>query len=197
MIGIVAGARAVIARLPLVLVLAAGGCSGDDPEPRVAPSGSSSPSTSPSGSSSTAGDPTPPTLPAAAKGRGAAAAEAFVRFYFANVNFAQRTGQTSRLEGLALRCTGCAAGVASIRATYRGGGAIRGGDATADNWKIGFLKRSTEDWAVVETRVSTTKQTIDMPGSTHDERYPAGHTRVRLVLQPRRGSWVVRSLVTI
>ncbi|MCB0896707.1 MAG: hypothetical protein H6529_07170 [Nocardioides sp.] len=184
------GTRVVIAAGALTLLLGAAACSSDDPEPRVAPPSSSPPTTTPASS------PTAPTMPPEARGTDAAAAEAFVKFFFEVVNFAQRTGDVSVLKTLGFRCGGCDAGVDSISSTYSHHGHIEGGEGRPAGLETGFLQRASGDWAVVECTVVTSKQFVDQPGKDNDKRYPAGKTDVRLILQPRSDAWVVRSLVT-
>ncbi|WP_028636087.1 DUF6318 family protein [Nocardioides sp. URHA0032] len=187
------GTRAVIAAVGVALALGVSACSGGDPEPRVAPP-STSPPTSPS--TTPASDTVPPTMPPEARGTDAASAEAFVKFYFDTVNYAQSTGDVNALNHLAARCGGCDAGVQSIERTYDEGGSIKGGEGRAAEFKTGFLDKVGGDWAVVECTVFTRKQLIDRPGESDDVRYPKGSTDVRLILQPSSGAWVVRSLVT-
>jgi hypothetical protein len=189
MIGFVTGTRAVIAAVVLGLGLA--GCSSDDPEPRIAP-----PSTPTAPSTTGTSAETPPEMPEAAKGTDAAAAEAFVEFFFEMVNYAQVTGDVQALKDLARLCAGCESGTTSIVDTYEHDGQIRGGEGSARQFKVGFLERDPRPWASVECTVFTTEQTVDMPGRANDERYPAGSTDVRLLIEPTTDGWVVRSLVT-
>jgi Family of unknown function (DUF6318) len=192
MIGPVTGARAVVAAALVVIGVSA--CSGDDPEPRLAPSESSSPSAP---STSPASGTTAPTMPAEAVGTDAAAAEAFVRFYWEMVNYAQETGEVRELAALGKKCSACESGVATVVDTYAGDGAIRGGDARLVELETSFLVRSGDDWAVVECDLITTEQVVDLPGKSRDERFSGGRTPIRVILEPVNGVWMVRSMVTL
>ena len=137
-------------RLPVLvagLVLVLVGCSGEDPEPKMAPTESvaSTPSTlvptvSPSGSPV-------PSLPAEADDKTGAGAAAFVRYWVQVVNFAQASGDVSLLETLDdSQCVGCRGVVKAIRRPYSSGGHIEGGA-----WRVGRLRELPldfgADWA--------------------------------------------------
>jgi hypothetical protein len=189
MIGVVSRARATLTALTLIPTLLVAGCSDDDPEPKVDPPSSEAPSSvSPSPTA------TAPTMPPAAKGTDAAAAEAFVAFYWDTVNYAQASGDVAPLKVLADQCKGCDSGVAFIEAAYADGGEIRGGGGTVSRLKTVFINREGENWAIVECRVRSTEQVVDRPGSGNDERYPGGSADLRIYLQPTTDSWAVRSL---
>ena len=172
-------------------MLGVSACSGDDPEPKVAPS------TAPTSPSTTAAsDPIAPTMPPEAKGTDAAAAEAFVRFYWEMVNYAQETGDVDGLQGLARKCIGCDAAVKFVVESYSGGGRILGGTGRTGSFKTVFVKMHGGSWASVECRVKTDPQKVDRPGTSEDTTYPGGLTDVRLYLEPTDDAWLVRSLVT-
>ncbi|WP_395696242.1 DUF6318 family protein [Nocardioides sp.] len=184
------GTRVVIAVVG-ALVLGVTACSGSDPEPRVAPpsSTSTSPTTSPS--------PSAPTMPAAARGTDAASAEAFVRFYWEMVNYAQATGDVAGLRLLGDKCIGCDAAIKFIQSSYEGGGRIIGGVGRPAKFQTVFVTEQGKRWASTEYRVKTTSQRVDRPGEHHDQTYPGGLTDVRMYLEPTNGAWLVRSLVTL
>ncbi|WP_459976177.1 DUF6318 family protein, partial [Nocardioides pyridinolyticus] len=94
----------------------------------------------------------------------AAAAEAFVEFFFDMVTYAQTTGDVAGLQALARLCDGCDGGTDSIVDIYARGGEIRGGEGSARDFEVGYLRRDPEPWASVECTVFTAKQTIDLPG---------------------------------
>ncbi|MGH3492840.1 MAG: DUF6318 family protein [Sciscionella sp.] len=107
-----------------VLVLT--GCQGDPaPSPPPTPSASSAaPSASPS--------PVAPTLPAAARGTSPAAAKAFVRYYFATINYAALSGDVSGLRSLSEPgCKSCNAIIKNITKVYGAGGYIQ-----SENWEV-------------------------------------------------------------
>ncbi len=109
----------------LVLPLALAGC-GDDPQPKMPPPSASSPST-PAPSAST--DPAvEPTLPPEAEGKDEAAAEAFIRYYYDLINYAQRTGDVKSLRAASLAgCDFCTSGADYVRDLYDNGGRQLGG----------------------------------------------------------------------
>lgn len=184
MIADVTGTRAVIAAAALTLALA--GCS-DDPEPRVADPTPTAPSTT------EASGPTPPEMPEAAKGTDAAAAEAFVKFYWEMVNYAQQTGDVDALQELSSKCVGCDAGIASIERTYSQDGSIVGGDGRVVALDTGFIGENFER-AVVRCVVVSREQTIDLPGEKNDKTYGGGRQPLRFILDPSGDAWVVRSM---
>ncbi|MBI2245838.1 MAG: hypothetical protein HYU55_18475 [Nocardioides sp.] len=193
MIVAVTRSRTVIAALCVVSVLALGACSGDDPQPRFAPPSSSAP-TSPS--TTAVSGPVEPTMPAAARGSDAAAAEAFVRFYWEMVNYAQATGDVRGLKGLATKCINCDNGVDFIANAYDKGGEIRGGEGTVSRLETHFVKRADGWWVIAECRVALTRQVVDLPGAGHDQRYEGGSADIRLYLQPIADGWTIRSVAT-
>ena len=112
---------ALVGALVLALLVLAG-CS-DDP-----PSGSPPPSTSSSPTSSASTPSGPPTMPAAAKGRTAEAAEAFVRYYVDLINYATATLDTSAMEAVSLRsCENCQSIVTIAKNMKDGGRHYEGG----------------------------------------------------------------------
>jgi hypothetical protein len=135
-------------------------------------------------------------MPPEAKGTDAKAAEAFVKFYWEMVNYAQATGDVHGLQELDSKCQACDNGVDFVRNAYGNGGEIRGGSGKPGQFKTVFINRGGEQWAVVECRVLTSKQTVDLPGTDNDQHFPGGATNIRVYLQPRAGSWTVRSLAT-
>ncbi|WP_343910899.1 DUF6318 family protein [Nocardioides aquiterrae] len=182
----VTGTRAVIAAVGVALVLGAA-CSGSDPEPRLALPSSSAPSTP---STSPASSQTAPTLPPEAKGTDAKAAEAFVKFYWEMVNYAQRTGDVGALQALGPDCGGCDAGIAFITDVYDRGGSIRGGEGHLTKLSTGFIGKN-HDRAVVRCHVVTTEQNVDLPGTKHDKTYSGGDQPFQFQLDPVESGWVV------
>jgi hypothetical protein len=186
---LVTGTRAVITACSLLSVLALGACSGGDPEPRFAPS-SSSPPTSPS--TTAASDPVPPTMPAEAKGTDAAAAEAFVRFYWEMVNYAQATGDLRDLRVISsMHCVACRGGIGGIEQVVARGGRISGGVGRVSRMDTTFLENKGVTEAVVEFVLATSRQIVDYPGSDDDQVFRAGSSHLRAVLSPTRRGWVM------
>jgi hypothetical protein len=109
--------RPAIALGLAVPALVLGGCSGE-PEPKFAPSESSSAVTGASPSESPHAQP-----PLAARKHTRAGAEAFVRFWFETFSQAMTSGDTQRVNDLsAQRCVSCSALTNTIDDLYRKGG---------------------------------------------------------------------------
>ncbi|MGZ4438423.1 MAG: DUF6318 family protein, partial [Nocardioidaceae bacterium] len=173
----------------VVLSLLAAGCSGD-PKPRVAPE------PSPSSTSPTAIGPVEPVMPEAAKAHTPAGAEAFVKYYWQWVNYAQRTGVVDRLRALGPGCDGCEGGISFIEGVYSKGGRIRGGDGLVGSFHTGLVSPSGEHRAVVDCDVTSTKQVADFPGTSSDKHFPGGRTPFEFVLATSADGWTVVSLVS-
>ncbi|HEY0951987.1 DUF6318 family protein [Nocardioides sp.] len=184
--------RTALTALALVPVLALGACSGDDPEPKLAPPPSS---TAPSSPSTTAvSGPVAPTMPAAARGDDAAAAEAFVKFYWEMVNYAQVTGDVDGLKALASRCGTCDAAVDYIANVYERGGHIRGGEGRFRDLRANFLVREGRPRALVRGDLVSTRQRVDLPGSKKDESYPGGTLPFEVLVEVTSDGWVVLTM---
>lgn len=187
MIGSVTVARVVIAAVLVALGVSA--CSGSDPEPNFAPPSSSAPSDP---STSPVSGPVAPTMPPEAMGDDAAAAEAFVKFYWDTVNYTQATGDTASLRQLgAKQCVACQAGVTKLDQIYSRGGRILGGVGTVRVTNSGLLPKDEVPDAVVDFVVTSTRQRLDMPGTSDDVVVPAGDAELRALLRAQDGSWVV------
>ena len=194
MIVAVTRSRTVVAALCVVSVLALGACSGDDPQPKLAPPSSASSSAPTSPSTTAVAGPVEPTLPAAARGTDAAAAEAFVEFYWEMVNYAQQTGDVDGLRSLAdATCAACREGTSYLERVFGDGGEISGGEATVRVRTSGFVNDAGRSNAVVVFDVSSTRQTVDYPGNRRDESYPGGVTRLNAILVPTSGGWLMSS----
>lgn len=120
--------RVVAPAVVVLLALAATGCSSDaEPSPMPTPSSSPSESETPS--------PTPPALPAEAEGTSPAAAKAFVRHYFEQINYAALTGDTGTLRELSTDdCESCDAIASNVERIYNAGGHI-----SEEHWQIRSL----------------------------------------------------------
>ena len=167
------------------------GCSDDDPEPRIAPTDSSS------AASTTAPPPSPtgpvePTLPAEAAGEDAAAAEAFVRFYWEMANYAQATGDVGGLRRLAApSCAACVAAADFVEGVYRDGGRITGGEASTSGFESTKLGSASDFTVQVKVLLDNRAQTVDRAGAKDDERFPADRVRANFVLERASAGWVV------
>ena len=179
--------------LPVVtaaLVLLVGCSADDDPEPRIAPTDSSS------AASTTAPPPSPtgpvePTLPAEAAGEDAAAAEAFVRYFWAAVNHAQATGDVRTLQTLGTdTCAACAGGVESIEKTYLAGGTMDGGAITVDALKSEPYESGPSRGFLVTADTTAESQKVTVPGKK-GKTYPGGQSTIRLIVERSDGRWQV------
>ncbi len=162
--------------LPLLLT----GCTQDEPVPKMPASSAPSPTADESEAS-----PVEPTLPPEAQRPGKAGAEAFVGFYFAQVDHARRTGDTAELRKMALRsCTSCIGVTDLIERVERRGGSIVGGDQTVANLRLGQL---TGVKGVATFRgtanVASTEQVIEGSGDNSlDGIYPAGSLKMSILV---------------
>ena len=188
MIGLVNRSRTVITAMSLMSVLALGACSDDDPEPELAPPSSSAPS---SPSTTAVSGPIEPTMPAAARGTDAAAAEAFVRFYWEMVNYAQATGDVRALTKLSEDCPACRGGVTFIKQVYARGGRLTGGVGRIHDARVGILKGPPAKRLVVHFRLENTTQVEDYPGSRRDKTYPGGTIDFQVMLESVGRGWTV------
>lgn len=184
MIGPVTGTRAVIAAATLLLGLSA--CSGEDPDPQVAPPSPTEPSTT--GTSAE----TPPEMPEAAKGTDAAAAEAFVKFYWETVNYAQQSGDLAGLREISSdKCIACQAGIDYLEDVFAKNGEFTGGVGRVSNPTAAFATNAGITYAVVDFDLALTRQRVDFPGTDEDEAYTGGSNRVRARLEPTSSGWIM------
>ncbi|WP_296607448.1 DUF6318 family protein [Nocardioides sp.] len=177
----------------MISVLALGACSGDDPEPKVAdPSPSatlpSSPSTTP------VSGPVEPTMPAEARGTDAAAAEAFVKFYWEMVNYAQATGDVEGVRDLAPQCGTCDAAINYIVDVYDRGGRIEGGEGRFRHLRANFLDHEGGVRALVRGDLASAEQRVDLPGSRNDQSFPGGTLPFELLLEAGADGWTVLTM---
>ena len=183
--------RTVVAALCVVSVLALGACSGGDPQPKIA---DPTPTLPTSPSTTAVSGPAAPTMPAAARGADAAAAEAFVRFYWDMVNYAQVTGDVEGLKRLASRCGTCDAAVDYIVDIYDRGGRIEGGEGTFRNLRASFLDHNGGARAIVRGDLVSTRQRVDLPGSKDDESYPGGTLPFEVLTEVTSDGWIVLTM---
>lgn len=185
--------RVLLAGVCLGLVVS--GCSGDDPGAGVGPSDSSSAAATPSPtatSSPTPTGPVEPTLPAAAEGSDAAAAEAFVGFYWEMADYAQATGDVEGLRRMGSEtCEPCRTAVAFVEEAYRDGGEVRGGQTTLSGIRSSPLLTRSGRAIQVKLEVSSSDQVVDHPGKAADERYPGGTVRASFVVTHGGENWLV------
>lgn len=172
----------------VVPTLSLAGCS-DDPVPKVAPHESPSvvsESPSPTG-------PTEPTMPAVAKKHTAAGAEAFVKFYWEMVNYAQASGDLQGLRSLGdENCGACSGGLRFLDRIYEAGGHVRGGKVTVVDVRATKVRGAGQQIAFqVLVSVENTRQVVDLPGTKRDQSYPAAKSSIQFIVDPKPGSWSV------
>lgn len=182
--------RLLPAALAVGLVLLAG-CSGDDdPEPKISPTDSSSVASTPTPSPTPSG-PVEPTMPAEAEGEDAAAAEAFVRFYWEMVNYAQATGNVTGLSAVAATsCAACASGLDGIVDTYAAGGSISGGRVSVENARAREISSRSGSAFSVEVTARVNPQTISEPGQ-RPEKFDGGPVNFKIVVRSNVDGWKI------
>ncbi len=178
--------RTALTALLVVSVLALGACSGGDPQPKFAdptPSQPTSPSTT------AVSGPVEPTMPAAAQGTDAAAAEAFVRFYWEMADYAQATGDLGGLRALSpAGCEACQQVLHFLESVRERDGHIRGGATevtTTSTAPVG----DDGNLLVVRYDLRNTHQVVDLPGTNRDEEYEAGTIHLETILRSSPGGW--------
>jgi hypothetical protein len=189
MIGDVTGTRAVIATVVSLSVLSLGGCSGDDPEPRIAPPSSSAP-TSPS--TTPASGPTEPVMPDEARGTDAKAAAAFVKFYLDVADYAQATGELDALRRWSSEtCKACQSGIDAISNLYQEGGVLRGGGTSVRPLESSLIAGGERKAVRVTAEVANRRQELDLPGSADDRTFPPSTVTTKFVVERRDSGWVL------
>lgn len=187
MIEAVNRARAVLTAFLLASALGLAGCT-DDPEPRFAPP-SSAPPASPS--TSAASGPTAPEMPEAAKGTDAAAAEAFVKYYWEVVNYAEQSRDLSELRRISSdRCVACQAGIDYLERVFAQDAVISGGINRVLGPRTVFVAGERGRDAVVEFELRSTRQHIAYPDAD-DDVYRGGRSSMRARLQPAEVAWTM------
>lgn len=180
---IVAGVAAATLSLALLA-----GCGEDEPRPKFEDPTSASPSKSASPE-----EPVEPTPPAAMEGDDVAGAKAFVEYYFDLLGYAQATGKTAAVEGVALAdCVPCGGSVGTIRDAYDNGGYIHGGEFRVAKVRASELGGGTQGFSTFTATavVATTSQEIS--GSSDKKmngQYPAGSQKMQFVLTHGAQGW--------
>lgn len=171
------------------------GCSdGDDPDGSAEPTSTWSPTGTmeqPSTSPASA-HPTEPVLPAAATERTEAGARAFIQHYWDLVNYAQVTGDVTRLSATSgPDCSACQAFIDRVRVHYRGGGRIVGGSNEVT--VLGAAKLSTPTKAAfgyeVSMDVTHDEQVIETADGKRDIRGPGTDRFTAYLLWIERSRW--------
>ena len=169
------------------LVMGGSACS-DDADPEAAPPDPPTPAVS----TTPASGPVAPTLPPEAEGDDAAAAEAFVRFYWEMADYAQATGDVSGLGRLAAaECIQCTAGQEFVSDVYARGGEIRGGTTSPTNPKAVALNANDGAAFQVRMKLRTERQVVDLVGEKDDTIHPASTVSMQMVVERAGQRWVV------
>jgi len=194
MIGLVNRSRTVItvmSLMSLMSVLALGACSGSDPKPKLAdPSPSSSAPSSPS--TTAVSGPIEPTMPAAARGTDAAAAEAFVKFYWEMADYAQATGDLDGLRALGTdACRACQTVLDYLAGIYDHGGSVTGGETTVTGTVATGVDGGPGASYAVRGTVANTRQVIDDPRKRKEQVFPAARVRFQFIAEHRVGGWQI------
>jgi hypothetical protein len=119
-------------------------------------------------------------MPAAAKEHTKAGAEAFVRYYWEVVNYAQATGDTDSLREISdPGCDFCTAGIEGIESIYGDGGTITGGETTpvaldtrmvaSGNTRFALVVAELRVGAITTKRGTTSEAVHSQPRSANDE----------------------------
>lgn len=136
-------------------------------------------------------------MPAAAKRHTPAGAEAFTRFYFAALNYAQGTLDTEVLARLRTgACDGCQGVVDNIDSVRKRHGTVHGGEETIHHVVVSRLRAGDLRPFEVVVKCTATKQAVRFPNG-RSEHATAARTTFRLVLYPTGDSWQVGTLAVV
>ena len=165
------------------------GCSGDGgastPTPSPTPT-STSPTASPT--------PQPPAMPEAARAHTPEGAEAFVRHFWAVVDYAGTTLDAAPLKSLIRDdCLGCQGVIDLITELREGGGTLVGSHSRLSNIQAIDVVIGGKPRTQVTFTVSTPKQVLDYPGTDRDQTFPAGKRTDLFLLEAISGGWQVVS----
>lgn len=150
------------------------------------------PSSSPSESASPR--PTPPAMPAEAEGTSPAAAKAFVRHYFEQINYAALSGDTETLRELSTDdCESCDAIASNVERIYNAGGHME-----TEGWKLSVVSsvpsrpslRPAFDLGVQQSP-ETVLESGDDPSP---KRYPGGRLAMTIYIKWSGSRWEVDRL---
>lgn len=131
-------------------------------------------------------------MPALAKEPTQAGAEAFVRYYWDLVNYAQATGDTKGLRSVSAEtCEPCQGGIDALEnIVNERGGKITGGEYSASNLRTTRLTGQVPSYRIVFA-LSNEKQTIDFPSGEKDGGFGASTNETMMALNFLDGAWVV------
>lgn len=178
--------RALAAACVLPLLLA--GCSDAEPTPEIPDPTTSSPS-----AEETDTGPVEPTLPPEAEGDGVEAAEAFISYFYASVDYAQATGEADVIRALAAEtCRSCRGGADIIERIHKEGGTIVGGEHSVEKAKVTGTRRVPGEGSIyyLDVRVSHTEQQV-VGSQELDGEYGSGTEDLRYRVVSSNGGWQV------
>ena len=134
-------------------------------------------------------------MPEAAREFTDAGAEAFVRYYWDVVSYAQDTFDTEVLQTLSNEgCAFCKRGIDGLEAYQERGGASRGGALSARRIQVTRQRAGSLKTADVTLTIANEAQTIDFPGKQDDISIPASSARFKMVLLWTRSRWEVAQI---
>ncbi|WP_083929646.1 DUF6318 family protein [Catelliglobosispora koreensis] len=147
-------------------------------------------------SATTAAPATEPAMPAAAQTDTPEAGEAFVRYWFALLNYATASGDTKKLATVTrAECTQCATATAAIRASHSGGGTVQGGHFTVRQVTNSSLW--TPQRPIFDTTVDRSiKTTTDASGATTGTVPGLTFTNCVVVLERTGDGWRLYEVTT-
>jgi hypothetical protein len=166
------------------------GCSATSAKPAPLPSEITSSSPSPSVSASVAAA---PTLPAEARGTGAKAAKAFVRYYVSLINHAASTGDTvAARRYTASKCRSCEAILAKVDDVYANGGQILGSGWSIRNMSYKPLQPAQRP--ILSVGILVSRQVMTERRGAEAKTFPGGHNQLTIQLDRANGDWRVAAL---
>jgi hypothetical protein len=177
----------VLAAVAVSVSVLVGGCT-QDAGPKPSPLPSTTKSASP-----TSRAPTPPVMPAEAKGTSAKSAELFARQYVDLINYASQTGNTTALRAASTEeCSTCKVVAAEIERPYKKGGHLEGGAWTTGDPSVGLASNRSN--ALISFPVRISKQTEFSTSNAATRSIPAASGTLDLRLIRRSSQWMVNRL---
>ena len=131
-------------------------------------------------------------MPEAAREFTDAGAEAFVRYYWDVVSYAQTTLDTEPLKAVSNpTCEVCSRGIQGLERIRQLDGVSSGGTLTVSNVKVARERAGSLESADVTMTVSNAAQKIDLPGDKDDVSLPASSAPYKVVLLWDGSDWEV------
>lgn len=177
----------MLAAVAVTVPVLVDGCT-QDTGPKPSPLPSTTKSASPT---STA--PTPPVMPAEAKGTSAKSAKAFARHYVDLINFSSKSGDTATLDAASdPACESCAAISKNIRDIYDAGGSI-----TSHGWKLRsatLVPQQPKSRPILDLGIIQAPERVVRASGQAPKRFPGGKQPMTMHLIMRQNAWVVARL---